>query len=548
MDLRSLMFRVGFDGNETAVKKMDGATNKLKKTAEGAVKKLDAVNKKFTEVGKGMTARITAPVVAMVGASINEYAKLEQSIGGVETLFKDSASSVIKNSETAYKRAGVSANSYMESITSFSASLLQGLGGDTEAAVKIADMAMVDMSDNANKFGTDIGSIQNTYQGLAKSNFTMLDNLKLGFGGTAGEMARLINQTGVMGKGFKATAENVKDVPFDMMIKAINKVQTEMGVTGTTSKEAMETVAGSIGMAKASLQDFLGGLGNSKADVGQLTSNMVESFGAVVTNIKGVLATIWDNIPMEGWQKQLIAFAVVAGPAILVIGKIAGAISLVITVGAKLASGIGLVIGVAGKIIFAFQAVAGGAATVAEGMALIMSPVGWVITGLIALVATGKFVIGAFRRGKEETGTIMGGIVNIFTEAVDGIKSLWNGLTEFLKNPIKGTVDFVGKGIDKFFGKDKVDGSHKTGKSRIPYDGYVAETHKDEAILNKGEAEEWRRGTRKVGNDVVYSPSISITVGQDVGTETKRDLEKTIKNILEREREKFFYKLALQNS
>src|SRR5699024_9333715 len=142
--------------------------------------KMDSVGKGMSAVGKGMTAGLTLPVAGAVAASIKSFANLEQAVGGVETLFKGSADTVIANSETAYKRAGVSGVDYMENVTSFSATLLQGLGGDTEAAAKAADMAMVDMSDNANKFGTDIGSVQDAYQGFAKDNYTMLDNLKLG--------------------------------------------------------------------------------------------------------------------------------------------------------------------------------------------------------------------------------------------------------------------------------------------------------------------------------------------------------------------------------
>lgn len=142
--------------------------------------KMDSVGKSMSSVGKGMTAGLTLPVVGAVAASIKSFADLEQAVGGVETLFKGSADAVIRNSESAYKRAGVSGVDYMENVTSFSATLLQGLEGDTVAAAKAADMAMVDMSDNANKFGTDIGSVQDAYQGFAKDNYTMLDNLKLG--------------------------------------------------------------------------------------------------------------------------------------------------------------------------------------------------------------------------------------------------------------------------------------------------------------------------------------------------------------------------------
>lgn len=143
-------------------------------------KGLTDVGDRITGYGAALTAGITTPVVGAVTASVKEFAKLEQSIGGVETMFKGSAKTVINNAESAYRRAGVSANDYMENVTSFSASLLQGLEGDTKKAARYADMAMVDMADNANKFGTNIGDIQRAYQGFAKDNFTMLDNLKLG--------------------------------------------------------------------------------------------------------------------------------------------------------------------------------------------------------------------------------------------------------------------------------------------------------------------------------------------------------------------------------
>ena len=322
-----------FSGTIQAVEKSMGSCSR---TARKMGRDVQKTGRSLERMGGKLTATVTAPIVAGIAASVNEFAKLEQSIGGVETLFKGSAGEIIKNSETAYKRAGVSANSYMEEITSFSASLLQGLGGDTEQAAKIADMAMVDMADNANKFGTDIASIQNSYQGFAKDNFTMLDNLKLGYGGTASEMARLINDTGVMGKAFEATAKNVKEVPFYKMIEAIHKVQEQMDITGTTAKEAMETVSGSIGMAKASVQDFLGGLGNPEADVEQLAKNMVEAFKIAAGNIKRVVSTIWDNIPLEDWQKDLLKFAVSAGPVLLVIGKITTGVGTSIITFAKL--------------------------------------------------------------------------------------------------------------------------------------------------------------------------------------------------------------------
>lgn len=206
------------------------------------------------------TAIAAAGIGAAFSKALNEGAALEQSIGGVETLFKDSADTIKKYAADAYKTAGVSANSYMEQVTSFSATLLQGLGGDTAAAAKYANKAIVQMSDNANKMGTDISSIQMAYQGFAKDNYTMLDNLKLGYGGTQSEMARLINDSGVLGDSIKVTAETVRDVPFDKVIEAIGVIQDELGITGTTAKEAATTISGSMASVKAAFSNVLANL------------------------------------------------------------------------------------------------------------------------------------------------------------------------------------------------------------------------------------------------------------------------------------------------
>ena len=199
------------------------------------------------------TAAATAGTVAvgkLAQSAISAYSDYEQLAGGVETLFKTSSATVMEYANNAYKTTGLSANEYMDTVTSFSASLLQGLGGDTEAAAQIADKAIVDMADNANKMGTDMASIQYAYQGFAKQNYTMLDNLKLGYGGTQAEMARLINDSGVLGDTMQVTAQTVNQVSFDKIIEAIHVVQERIGITGTTAQEASETIQGSeIGRA-----------------------------------------------------------------------------------------------------------------------------------------------------------------------------------------------------------------------------------------------------------------------------------------------------------
>lgn len=251
-------------------------------------------------IGAVTAAAVAAGAAAVTGlatASIKAFADYEQLVGGVDTLFKKNSDTVQQYAQNAYKTAGLSANQYMETVTSFSASLLQGLGGDTKKAAEIGNLAVTDMADNANKMGTSIESIQMAYQGFAKDNFTMLDNLKLGYGGTQAEMARLINDTGVMGEGFKATAENVKDIPFDKMIEAIHQVQTEMGITGTTAKEASETISGSFMATKAAWENVLTSFGTGNNEmIKAAIDGLIESAQNLVTNIMAILPNVLQGI------------------------------------------------------------------------------------------------------------------------------------------------------------------------------------------------------------------------------------------------------------
>ena len=234
-------------------------------------------------------AAIGTTVVAGIKKAIGEGAALEQSMGGIETLFKGSASTVIANAKKAYQTAGVSANQYMENVTSFSASLIKSLDGDTVKAAKIADTAMVDMSDNANKMGTDISSIQNAYQGFAKQNYTMLDNLKLGYGGTKQEMERLLEDAGKI-SGQEYDMSNLSDV-----YEAIHVIQGELDITGTTAKEASSTISGSFGSMQAAFSDFMGNLALGQ-DVGKSMKNLID---AAVTFLVGNLLPAIGRIMMS---------------------------------------------------------------------------------------------------------------------------------------------------------------------------------------------------------------------------------------------------------
>lgn len=387
--------------------------------------KMDSLGKSMQNMGAGMFKGITLPVAAAVAASVKSFADLEQAQGGIETMFKNSADAVIANSETAYKRAGVSGVQYMENVTSFSATLLQGLEGDTEKAAKAADTAMVDMSDNANKFGTDIGSIQDAYQGFAKDNYTMLDNLKLGYGGTAGEMARLINESGVLGDTMEVTAETVKDVPFHTMIEAIHEVQTEMGVTGTTVKEAEETVSGSFGMMKASFQDLAAGFGQEGANIEGLFSNLWSSVGSFADNIKRVLGTIWDNLPLAGWQKWLGLITVAMGPVLFAVGKF---ISFIAGIATALAP------------VMASIAKAGGLLKwLAPVFAALTSPITLTIAGIAALGTA--FVI-AYNKS-ETFRNFVNGIKDKFMNAIEWIGNFKDGIIGLFQDDGMAGVDIL---------------------------------------------------------------------------------------------------------
>ena len=253
---------------------------------KGAEKGVDTLKSKigngFKTIGsaavKGV-AVVTGALAALTKASIDQYATYEQAVGGVETLFKESSNIVMDYAKNAYKTAGLSANEYMETITSFSASLLQGLGGDTKKAAEIGNMAVTDMSDNVNKMGSNMEDVQHAYQGFAKQNYTMLDNLKLGYGGTKEEMQRLLQDAEKL-TGIHYDINNFSDV-----IEAIHAVQDNIGITGTTAKEAEGTIEGSLNMTKAAWKNLLTGMADDGANFDTLIDNLVNSLTAFGKNI-----------------------------------------------------------------------------------------------------------------------------------------------------------------------------------------------------------------------------------------------------------------------
>ena len=290
MELFRLFGKIAVD-NAEADQSIDNTTEKAEKSHPRISGAFAKVGSAAVAMGKVMVTGLAAGATALgalTAQAIKAYSDYEQLVGGVETLFKDSAGKVMEYANNAYKTAGMSANEYMETVTSFSASLLQSLDGDTAKAGNVANQAIIDMADNANKMGTSMESIQNAYQGFAKQNYTMLDNLKLGYGGTKEEMERLL-----------ADAEKISGIKYDIssfadITEAIHVIQTEMDITGTTSKEAASTIQGSLGMMKSAWSNMVTGMADSSQNQNTLIKNFTDS---VVTAANNILPRILETIP-----------------------------------------------------------------------------------------------------------------------------------------------------------------------------------------------------------------------------------------------------------
>ena len=330
MDLLDLLVKIGVD--DQASGKVDGIAGGI----EGKLGKAAAAAASL--VAAGVTA-VAAGVAAVTGMSMNAYAAYEQNVGGIQKIFgnmgksledyaamtgqtveqcsgkwgqlEQAQTTVLANADRAYITAGLSANRYMEQVTGFSASLVKSLGGDTVKAAEYADTAMVDMSDNANTFGTAMEDLQNAYQGFAKQNYTMLDNLKLGYGGTKEEMQRLISDAHAVNG-----AVDESSLSFDNIVLAIHTMQEQMQIAGTTSREAASTIEGSCNMAKAAWENWVTELGKDDADMGKLTTELVESVETAASNIVPRVATI-ASTAVEQLPGVIATLAPVAGEAFM---------------------------------------------------------------------------------------------------------------------------------------------------------------------------------------------------------------------------------------
>ena len=434
------LFKTQLNNAETQLNQMENATDKSNKelkemkeatddAGSGASRLGDIIKGNLISEGiiagiKGLAGamkQVSGALIDMGKQAIQSYAEYEQLVGGVDTLFKESSAKVQEYAENAYKTSGLSANAYMETVTSFSASLINSLNGDTVKSAEIADMAITDMSDNANKMGTSMEMIQNAYQGFAKQNYTMLDNLKLGYGGTKGEMERLL------AKANEINAQNGIHTDYQIsnyadVVQAIHVIQTEMGIMGTTSAEASGTISGSVGSMKASWQNLITGIADENANFEQLVNNFVNSLigengeGGAIGNL---LPRI--TIALDGIVNLIVSLSDTLLPKVLEIGiKLIG----------NLATGI------------------------AENLPSIVSSISSVVSLLVEtftsmlpqLMSMGGSLVDNISSGLQEN------IPNFISKALDLIDGFANFLTEnvpilitkgmeMLRNLVKGIMD-----------------------------------------------------------------------------------------------------------
>lgn len=514
---------------------LHGIFDKLGLAASNIGKGLFDVTKQVVSVTAAATTAGATAVSALTGLAVKSYAEYEQLVGGVETLYKTSADKVQQYAADAYKTAGLSANEYMNTATTFAAALVSSLGGDTEQAAELANTAIGDMSDNANKMGTNISSIQDAYNGFAKQNYTMLDNLKLGYGGTKTEMERLIKDANKLnaaqGKATNYTIDSYADV-----VSAIHDVQNAMGITGTTAKEASTTIQGSINATKSAWSNLITGIADDNANFGQLISNFVDSATTAVSNIiprievalngaaklieslvppimaelPGLIETILPQLAQSAVNivqtlvtgisanaTQLIDSAIqiitVLGNGIYqMLPTVAqSALQIVLTMVSKLNENLPQMLDTAGQMLIAF--VEGISEHLPDIMLAAASIVETLLTYFIEHLP--DIVEGAMQMGN----AVIDGIIDGISAAWDSLASWFNGLWDSLFGNRSVNVDVNSSGTD---------GSHAGGLDYVPYNDYVANLHRGEMVLTAREAKNYRNGG-KTGGDMVFQISIN---------------------------------------
>lgn len=502
MNLFEIFVKIGVD---------DQASGKLGELSG----KLGNGLKTAAKIGTAAVGAAATGITALTTAAVNNYAEYEQLVGGVETLFKNSANKVQEYAANAYKTAGLSANEYMATVTSFSASLLQSVGGDTEKAADYANRALTDMSDNANKMGTSMELIQNAYNGFAKANYTMLDNLKLGYGGTKEEMARLIEEAAAMTDVQKelGVAVDATDMSFGNIVNAISVVQKNMKITGTTADEAGRTITGSVQSMKSAWSNLVTGIANDNADFQTLIDNFVESVGIAAGNIlprvEQALVGIGDLIA----NLAPVAVDAVSDLITDVLPSVleAGA-SLVSAIGEGIVSNFDYLVQTAFELIFYLteslvsgaDGVIDGAVSIVESLAmwieeysdvliekavvLIMTIVKGLVENLPKIVVAAAQIIRALVTGivdnipeiSKQIPVIVSSIVNGFSNAMpdiisigkDIVRGVWNGISSMIKwftNKVKNFFSGIVDGV-----KDTL-GIHSPSKVFAGIGGFMAE-------------------------------------------------------------------------
>lgn len=399
MNLLDLFVKISVDDGD-----VDKGFSETSSKAETLAGKLKGGLATAAKVGGAAISAAGAAAVAITKQAVENYGEYEQLVGGVETLFKSSADTVMQYAQNAYQTAGMSANEYMTTVTAFSASLLQSMGNDTDAAAEKANLAITDMSDNANKMGTDMQSIQNAYQGFAKQNYTMLDNLKLGYGGTKEEMQRLLDDANALnaaqGNYTNYTIDSYADI-----VDAIHTVQTEMGITGTTQLEASTTIQGSIAAMKAAYDNFITGLGDENADMAELTTNLLGSTVTVAENLLPVVEKILENIGVVVQEK---------GPEMIekFVGYAVEKLPQVIELGMKMV--VAIVSGLANNLPQIVRSVLDMMATIVKAF----------VSSLPDIVNVGKQIVKGLWEGIKAMGSwIKEKVGNFFSGIVSGVKS-----------------------------------------------------------------------------------------------------------------------------
>lgn len=390
--------------------------------------------KKLSSIAKtGMKAvgvAVGAASVAFAGltkASLTSVASLEQNVGGIETLFKDSAQTVIDNANRAFETAGMSANEYMQNVTSFSASLLQSVAGDTKEAARVADMAMIDMSDNANKMGTNMEDIKNAYQGFAKQNYTMLDNLKLGYGGTKTEMERLL-----------ADAEKITGVKYDIsnlndVYEAIHVIQENLGITGTTAEEAATTIEGSMNAAKASFDNLLNGSGSAEAFADSVTTAAKN----IYKNLMNIIPRLASELPKAGSILMERLSDAIAGGKLDSLADVGGKILSSLTSG--IAQALPGIVGIATSVITAFgENINSCIPTMLEsGVSLIESLAGGALQAIPVIAKLGTTLI------TELYDLITSEAPRLLKSGYEILSNLTDGIVEAIPEALPKILDFV---------------------------------------------------------------------------------------------------------